>query len=82
MLCEYQQRDKSIDAYRSLIAHIKGSSIKIVWENFRDTRNMFSLGEISEQLKDVSRKSIGVSFAGQSLVLDTANDGKMLKSFR
>ncbi|XP_029160503.1 ran GTPase-activating protein 1 [Nylanderia fulva] len=35
---------------------------------------MFSLGEISEQLKDVSRKSVGVSFAGQSLVLDTAND--------
>ncbi|KYM98869.1 PREDICTED: ran GTPase-activating protein 1-like [Cyphomyrmex costatus] len=35
---------------------------------------MFSLGEISEQLKDVSRQSVGVSFAGQSLVLDTAND--------
>lgn len=35
---------------------------------------MFSLGEISEQLKDVSRKSVGVSFAGQSLILDTAND--------
>ncbi|XP_012528277.1 ran GTPase-activating protein 1 isoform X1 [Monomorium pharaonis] len=35
---------------------------------------MFSLGEIGEQLKDVSRKSVGVSFAGQSLVLDTAND--------
>jgi len=43
---------------------------------------MFSLGEIGEQLKDVSRKSIGVSFAGQSLVLDTASDGKMLESFR
>lgn len=39
---------------------------------------MFSLGEIGEQLKDVSRKSVGVSFAGQSLVLDTANDGKNL----
>ncbi|XP_011693581.1 PREDICTED: ran GTPase-activating protein 1 [Wasmannia auropunctata] len=35
---------------------------------------MFSLSEIGEQLKDVSRKSVGVSFAGQSLVLDTAND--------
>ncbi|XP_071563994.1 ran GTPase-activating protein 1 [Temnothorax nylanderi] len=35
---------------------------------------MFSLGEIGEQLKDVSRKSVGVSFAGQSLVLDTADD--------
>ncbi|XP_011868365.1 PREDICTED: ran GTPase-activating protein 1 [Vollenhovia emeryi] len=35
---------------------------------------MFSLGEISEQLRDVSRRSVGVSFAGQSLVLDTAND--------
>ncbi|KYQ59417.1 Ran GTPase-activating protein 1 [Trachymyrmex zeteki] len=35
---------------------------------------MFSLGEISEQLKDVSRQSVGVSFAGQSLVLNTAND--------
>ncbi|XP_072767679.1 ran GTPase-activating protein 1 [Anoplolepis gracilipes] len=35
---------------------------------------MFSLGEISEQLKDVSRKSVGVSFAGQSLVLDTADN--------
>ncbi|KYN16476.1 PREDICTED: ran GTPase-activating protein 1-like [Trachymyrmex cornetzi] len=35
---------------------------------------MFSLGEISEQLKDVSRQSVGVSFAGQSLVLDTADD--------
>lgn len=37
---------------------------------------MFSLGEISEQLKNVSRKSVGVSFAGQSLVLDTADNGK------
>ncbi|XP_011629760.1 ran GTPase-activating protein 1 [Pogonomyrmex barbatus] len=35
---------------------------------------MFSLSEIGEQLKDVSRKSVGVSFAGQSLVLDTASD--------
>ncbi|CAL1685844.1 unnamed protein product [Lasius platythorax] len=35
---------------------------------------MFCLGDISEQLKDVSRKSVGVSFAGQSLVLDTASD--------
>ncbi|EFN62725.1 Ran GTPase-activating protein 1 [Camponotus floridanus] len=35
---------------------------------------MFSLGEISEQLKNVSRKSVGVSFAGQSLVLDTADN--------
>ncbi|KAG5319745.1 RAGP1 protein, partial [Pseudoatta argentina] len=35
---------------------------------------MFSLGEIGEQLKDVSRQSVGVSFAGQSLVLDTADD--------
>lgn len=40
---------------------------------------MFSLGEISEQLKDVSRKSVGVSFAGQSLILDTANDGKIIE---
>ncbi|KAM0736563.1 Ran GTPase-activating protein 1 [Formica fusca] len=35
---------------------------------------MFSLGEISEQLKNVSRKSVGVSFAGQSLILDTADN--------
>ncbi|XP_050458578.1 ran GTPase-activating protein 1 [Cataglyphis hispanica] len=35
---------------------------------------MFSLDEISEQLKNVSRKSVGVSFAGQSLVLDTADN--------
>ncbi|KAL0120296.1 hypothetical protein PUN28_008150 [Cardiocondyla obscurior] len=35
---------------------------------------MFSLGEIGEQLKDVSRKPVGVSFAGQSLVLDLAKD--------
>lgn len=42
---------------------------------------MFSLGEISEQLKNVSRKSVGVSFAGQSLVLDTADNGKKVKTF-
>lgn len=42
---------------------------------------MFSLGEIGEQLKDVSRKTVGVSFAGQSLVLDTANDGKTYNLF-
>ncbi|EZA55277.1 ran GTPase-activating protein 1 [Ooceraea biroi] len=37
---------------------------------------MFSLSELNEQLKDASRKctGTGVSFAGQSLVLDTAED--------
>jgi len=40
---------------------------------------MFSLNEITEQLKDASRKctGTGVSFAGRSLVLDTAKDGKI-----
>lgn len=41
----------------------------------------FNLSEISEQLKDVSRQWIGVSFAGKGLVLDTANDGKMSENF-
>ncbi|GAB1860503.1 Ran GTPase-activating protein 1 [Camponotus japonicus] len=44
---------------------------------------MFSLGEISEQLKNVSRKSVGVSFAGQSLVLDTADNAlKVIEAIR
>lgn len=42
---------------------------------------MFSLGEISEQLKNVSRKSVGVSFAGQSLILDTADNGNTIEFF-
>lgn len=45
------------------------------------TRDMFSLSEISEQLKDVSQESVGVSFAGQSLVFNTASDGKLCKIF-
>lgn len=40
---------------------------------------MFSLGDIGEQLKDVGRKSVGVSFAGRTLVLNTASDGKSLE---
>lgn len=42
---------------------------------------MFSLDEISKQLKNVSRKSVGVSFAGQSLILDTADNGKTIEFF-
>lgn len=41
----------------------------------------FNLRELCDQLKNATQKSpfIGVSFAGQSLKLDTEKDGKVME---